>query len=160
MYCEIHVLFGLMSFFFLSLWMMQWPHALRVLFVCCFFFLPRSRVRQGTLSAAASPQGVQVQPLADPGGRGRHRSRVPPLQGVCEPRLPQRHVPAQGLPSGQGAPGQVKKKPKNTTVECGNSFCFDSTPVGAELRNDHKLKMNWSAKKFNQVWVCRKYAIS
>lgn len=66
-------------------------------------FLSDSGVRPAAVPAAASPQGVQVQPLSDPRGRGRHRRGVSPLQGVRERGVPQRQLPAQSLPGGERA---------------------------------------------------------
>lgn len=161
MYCEIHVLFGLMSlFFFLFVDDAMTSRAPRP--VCVLFFFPPP---QSSTTGNSLRSGVTTRSSSST-SRWSRRARPSPQPSSASTRS----VWAAPSATTRSCSGSTKwsrstrtgkkKNPKNTTVECGNSFCFGSTPVGAELRNDHKLKMmNWSAKKFNQVWVCRKYAI-
>ena len=68
-----------------------------------------SGVRSGVIPRETSPQGVQIQPLPNPRGGGRHSCRVSHLQGVRQPVLPQRDLPPQCLPGGWGTARQVMK---------------------------------------------------
>lgn len=156
MYCEIHVLFGLMSFFFsLCGWCNDLTRSASCL--CVFFFPPP----QSSTTGNSLRSGVTTRSSSST-SRWSRRARPSPQPSSASTRS----VWAAPSATTRSCSGSTKwsrstrtgkKKKKQSRMR--KLLLLWQHLCSAELRNDHKLKMNWSAKKFNQVWVCRKFAI-